>query len=1537
MTDASRKKKSTKGCQSNCNLEPTPQGAKNSNGALEKVVAYYEGWSATRSCHTFPPSALPIQALTHVNLAFAYIQPETFKITPMDSSVPESVYLQTASVRGLKIQNPDLKVFVSIGGWTFSDNDTSTQPVFGDVAKSQANREAFASNLITFMREYGFDGVDLDWEYPGAPDRGGQEQDGEHYVELLTTLRRDFDASGQAYGLTFTAPSSYWYLRWFSIERMAAYADWINLMTYDLHGTWDSTDPIGSIIQAHTNLTEIKDAASLLWRNNVPPEKVVLGLGFYGRSFQLQNRDCTKPGCPFAGAATKGDCTDNGGTLAYFEIQDIISKQKPDVIWDKEDAVKYIVYGSDKDQWVSFDDKDTFQQKVKYANDTGLGGVMIWSIDQDTDDFTALEGLLGRSIPVTVDLEKKSIATAESWSSQNGQKCKMTECLNDSDKGSWGRGWAMAPNGDAFKDNCGKGKNKYVSNTLPLHRLCCKAYSPAFVPTRGGPLLTMDRSSAQMTRCRVLAHGEEVSLAAHVMVSATPTRSLCFTLSTGLAVVANLAGRLSAANRIHGSSSWALVASPTMRNVLAASQKFLGDTHLTTPVSGQEGNSVDSGTCWEIEMTTDDLGQSYSQCGAGWLNRKKVLCCKPPDGSITPFLPVELSKVFPDLPPAGDTPIFDIQSIQSYGGSREAFGWVLIDGPPSVVSSLSKRDGSHAEFLDCEPSRKQDMRTYIARYVCRSSDNTSNCHDVHLGGAPGTVVRLPEECGYATWGVVHDIYPARNQTVQGELMKRLPTHSEVYEIEFSYDFTRVKRGAGDVYVRIDYGDINDYWEKVVKAAPVNGNKRDVDGRLDKRFWSSISKAWNNKTLPGSGEYSLEISKEKFSSLIYQKDDSSSCNSGGWLSVSLAGTAQSSIRWGFSMVGTISPTLDFSEAYGFFDSKLLLDASLLVDGRGSLDMNGSTKLAPLFSSDISKFAFSHPGIVSFSPKMNVAVAMSGSGLFDGHSPIISGCRNFAVNFKAMTDGNVRVNSPGLGDLAGDMQEYTYNNAFSGHVSGSTSGSQGTILGVQVRPRSWIDVDVYDFGSSLAAGNIQFSAELPHQVRVNTNGGLLMVTDGSEKVVAEAFSVGISDWESRGGSAQLLGHNQSPAVLYSGSGDDPPDRRPPKWNGHSVLTGDYITCSSTKKLVCPMLGNMSIWDPDILIDPDTGSSYEKRSLFNTLNFSENELRDLHLRGTGSARTYTITTPSGTTFVITSHSYPNGQNGAYLILQNPDAGYHTLIDASDCENIEFTENGDPNLEKFVTEHIMELSYMAELLEFSLSGFSTRADGSVHIASAKPVDATFVDTNGYLQTPWNRWAANNPSTTTPLDDMWAAFGDINNPGRLVNAEAAFNGLKMRVWRGHAPFSEATIQDNSWLDTSESTGFNHATQFTGAIRNVIAVFEYLNSNTVNTNLADVHNSILDILQRFDGAVEALTSHTITMADFHVDLFRNVVIPRLESVELWVERQIQRLTAAWEQVQSQPMSSSRAAEVALILEALKQLKKRAEDSILFDLSRVRTS
>ncbi|OJD14111.1 hypothetical protein AJ78_05511 [Emergomyces pasteurianus Ep9510] len=303
----------------------------------------------------------------------------------------------------LKIKKPSLKCFISIGGWDAGGK------VFSDMAKSVDSRKTFIGSVIDFMKKYGFDGIDIDWEYPVADDRGGAKDDFETYVQLLKELR---SALGEKYGITVALPASYWYLRGFDLKGMAEYVDWFNVMAYDIHGTWDGNSIwTQKVINPHTNLTaEISLGLDLLWRNSVPPEKVSLGLGFYGRSFTLADPSCTTPGCAFkkgdnetSGGAQPGSCTLNSGTLSDYEISGILKEKSPEVIYNQDAGVNWITW--DKDQWVSYDDGRTLKQKADLGNKLCLGGTFAWSVDlggpgtlKNPNDLSADIGLGGADL-----------------------------------------------------------------------------------------------------------------------------------------------------------------------------------------------------------------------------------------------------------------------------------------------------------------------------------------------------------------------------------------------------------------------------------------------------------------------------------------------------------------------------------------------------------------------------------------------------------------------------------------------------------------------------------------------------------------------------------------------------------------------------------------------------------------------------------------------------------------------------------------------------------------------------------------------------------------------------------------------------------------------------------------------------------------------------------------------------------------------------------------------------------------------------------
>lgn len=145
------------------------------------------------------PDQIPLGVYTHINYAFASIDPITFNIAPMDDFVG-SLYKE---VTALKRRSPGLEVWISIGGWSFNDPGP-TATTFSDLAGSTSAQQAFFASLISFMSSNGFDGVDLDWEYPVAPERAGRPEDLQNYPVFLKNLRAALNASGWKFGLSIT-------------------------------------------------------------------------------------------------------------------------------------------------------------------------------------------------------------------------------------------------------------------------------------------------------------------------------------------------------------------------------------------------------------------------------------------------------------------------------------------------------------------------------------------------------------------------------------------------------------------------------------------------------------------------------------------------------------------------------------------------------------------------------------------------------------------------------------------------------------------------------------------------------------------------------------------------------------------------------------------------------------------------------------------------------------------------------------------------------------------------------------------------------------------------------------------------------------------------------------------------------------------------------------------------------------------------------------------------------------------------------------
>jgi chitinase len=178
----------------NCAVIPPPNcGGHSASASNGRKVAYYQTANVRyRACNRIQPSQIVTNGLTHLILTFAAIDPVSFKVTPTDPS-DTVLYSQFTSLK-----TPQLQTWISIGGFDFN-NPGPTFTTWSDMCTSATNRASFIASLIEFMDTWGFQGVDIDWEYPTIAARGGRPGDTANLCSLLEEMRAAF---GTKYGIS---------------------------------------------------------------------------------------------------------------------------------------------------------------------------------------------------------------------------------------------------------------------------------------------------------------------------------------------------------------------------------------------------------------------------------------------------------------------------------------------------------------------------------------------------------------------------------------------------------------------------------------------------------------------------------------------------------------------------------------------------------------------------------------------------------------------------------------------------------------------------------------------------------------------------------------------------------------------------------------------------------------------------------------------------------------------------------------------------------------------------------------------------------------------------------------------------------------------------------------------------------------------------------------------------------------------------------------------------------------------------------------
>lgn len=318
--------------------------------------------------------------LTRINYAFANIR---------DGEVVEGFAHDRENfqvLNGLKRKNPRLKVVVSVGGWTWSGN-------FSDMALTRESRRKFIDSAVRFVRKYDLDGVDIDWEYPGAAGDGNKfrSEDKQNYTALLKEMRERLDREGSAAGRHFVTSTatgaSTHFLERTEMAKVQRYVDSVNLMSYD-YDEPDSDPLTGNHSPLYTDPADPKhvstDASVRFYEAaGVAARKIVVGVPFYGHAWG--NVDAKNNGLFQAGTKTKLQAN-------YSVISGTLLNSGFRRYWDERSSVPYL-YNRSTRMFVSFEDPKSIALKCNYVLRHNLGGMMFWDYFGDSPDHALLNAI----------------------------------------------------------------------------------------------------------------------------------------------------------------------------------------------------------------------------------------------------------------------------------------------------------------------------------------------------------------------------------------------------------------------------------------------------------------------------------------------------------------------------------------------------------------------------------------------------------------------------------------------------------------------------------------------------------------------------------------------------------------------------------------------------------------------------------------------------------------------------------------------------------------------------------------------------------------------------------------------------------------------------------------------------------------------------------------------------------------------------------------------------------------------------------------
>lgn len=336
-----------------------------SEKASPVIVAYVAGWKKV------DPKRIPAERVTHINYAFAHVD-SLGLIAPMEDRHRERDSLNFIALNSLKSRNQELKILVSIGGWTHSKG-------FSDAVLTEEGRKKLTQSGVDYLIKHKLDGLDFDWEYPALQGDNNpvRPEDRENFVLMLKSFREALDSLGavnQTHYLSTIASGGFRrYLEVNNLAEAQKYLDFINIMAYDFYTAGDQTT--GHHANLFPNGAKGRSASTAVEEHiefGVPAEKLVLGVPFYGRMWGKVNPE--ENGLFQQGEFKMG--------LPFHQIYALGMNSKFKRHWDEKAQAPYL-YSAQDSTWITYEDPESISKKAQYIRQKGLKGAMFWELSED--------------------------------------------------------------------------------------------------------------------------------------------------------------------------------------------------------------------------------------------------------------------------------------------------------------------------------------------------------------------------------------------------------------------------------------------------------------------------------------------------------------------------------------------------------------------------------------------------------------------------------------------------------------------------------------------------------------------------------------------------------------------------------------------------------------------------------------------------------------------------------------------------------------------------------------------------------------------------------------------------------------------------------------------------------------------------------------------------------------------------------------------------------------------------------------------------